>query len=116
MLDLLIILMYLSFIVALGAVAWATIRTMCIVGKTSGKTHGIPVRRIKICITVAVVLIMVLSYIIGNSQPIHINTAVYSDTFWLRTANMFVFTGVTAIIAAVLAMIFSYYKIALKVK
>lgn len=116
MLDLLIILMYLSFIVALGAVLWANIRTMCIVGKTSGKTHGIPVRRIKLGITLVVVVIMVLSYVIGNDSPIRINTITYGDAFWLRTANMFVFTGVTTIIAAIVAMLFSYYKIARNIK
>lgn len=111
MIDLLIILMYLFLAATLAATVWAVVRRLRMVGKTSGKLHGIAVRKINLSVEISVAVILVLSCLIGSTDAIHINTKLYSDTFWLRAANMFVFTGVTAIVVAACAMIISYINI-----
>ena len=110
MIDLLIILMYIVLAAAVAAVAWATVRTMRIVGKTSGMSNGIPVRKINLIVGCSVVVMLVLSFIIGSTAPLTINTHQYIDTFWLRTSNMFVFTGIVAIIAAFAATAFCFWR------
>ena len=110
MLDILLILIYLIIVAALATTAWAVVRTMRIVGKTSGKSHGIPVRRINITVCAAVIIVMLLSFIIGSTDPMHINTQTYGNAFWLRMSNMFVFTSITAIVVAAVTMIYSTYK------
>lgn len=109
MVEILLILIYITIAAALAATAWAVFRTFRIIGKTSGRTHGIPVRIINCVVVLCTIIVMALSFIIGSTEPLHINTLVYSDTFWLRMSNMFVFTGVTAIIAGACAMAYSYY-------
>lgn len=111
MIDLLIILMYLFVAATLAATAWAVVRRLRLVGKTSGKLHGIPVRRINICVETGVAIVLLLSCLIGSTDAIHINTQLYSDVLWLRASNMFVFTGVTVIAVAACAMIISYINI-----
>lgn len=116
MVDVLIILMYIAISVAICSTLWSIYYRIRVVGRTSGMVHGIPVRRINIIVVSAIVLIMLLSFIIGDTQPLHINAKTFSDTFWLRMSNMFVFTGITAILAATCSMIYSYYIIIRKKK
>jgi len=114
MIDFFLIIIYLVIAVALCAVMWSVLRTMKIVGKTSGKAHGIPVRRINIAICASIVIIMILSFIIGSTDPMHINAQSYNNTFWLRMSNMFVFTGISTITVAAIAMAYCFYIVEVK--
>lgn len=116
MVDVLIVLMYIAISVAICSALWSIYYRIRIVGHTSGKVHGIPVRRINIIVISAITLIMLISFIIGDTRPLHINAHTFSDAFWLRMSNMFVFTGVTAVLAATCSMIYSYYTIIRKKK
>lgn len=107
MIGFLLIIIYIVIAAALGATAWAVIRTMKIVGKTSGKANGIPVRKINLCVTGIVLAFMILSFVVGSTEPLKINAVKFTDIFWLRTSNMFVFSGVATIIGAAAAMIYS---------
>lgn len=108
MIDIVIILMYIAVAAALGATVWAVVRTMLVVGKTSGKIHGVPVRRINVITITIVILSLLLSFAFANTSPMHINATEYNDVFWLRVANMFVFTGTLTIAIAALATLFNF--------
>lgn len=110
MIDLIIILMYITIAAALAATAWAMVRTAKVIGKTSGKVHGVPVRRIKIAVCSIVVLSLCLSYAFASTTGLRINTALYTDTFWLRTANMFTFTLTVAIGIAAIATVYNFIR------
>lgn len=110
MIDLIIILMYLSLVSIAGVTAWAVFRTIRIVGKTSGVVHGVPVRKIQMVLCAAFLLILLLSYLFASTEPLHINTKTFADTFWLRMANMFVFTGTLSIVAAGCATLYNFIK------
>lgn len=110
MIELIIILMYIALGSALAATLWAVVRTLRVVGKTSGKVHGVPVRKIKIITWASIAAALIISLTCMSTQPIHINTTTYSDTFWLRMANMFVFTSTFAISAAAIATIYNVIK------
>lgn len=110
MIDLIIILMYIALAATIGVTIWSVTRTMRIIGKTSGMVHGVPVRKISIIVTAGTLLLLILSFAFGSTAPMRINAATYTDTFWLRMANMFVFTGVTAIIVAAAATIYNFVK------
>lgn len=110
MIDVLIILMYLTLSAALLSIIWAVVRTMRLVGKTSGKTHGVPVRRIKIALSITVILLLTLSFAFASTSPLTINTTKFEDVFWLRMSNMFVFTGLVSILIATAATLFSFIR------
>lgn len=102
--------MYIAITSALGATLWAMFRTYRVIGKTSGMTHGVPVRKIKLCVSALIVILLLLSYAFASTAPIHINTTEYADAFWLRIANMLVTTGILAIITATAATIYNIIK------
>lgn len=108
--DIIIILMYIALSAALGATAWAMYRTNKVIGRTSGRTHGVPVRKINVTVCVIIMASLILSFAFASTSPLCINTSEYADTFWLRTANMFVFTGIMAIILAAGATIYNVIK------
>lgn len=110
MIELIIILMYIALGAALGTTLWAIIRTIRIIGKTSGRVHGVPVRRIKILTWATIIAVVIISLTCMSTEPLHINTATYSDTFWLRMANMFVFTSTFVICIATIATIYNVIK------
>lgn len=110
MIDALIILMYLSLAAALVVTAWAVWRSVRIVGKTSGRTHGIAVRRINATVAVSVIIILALSFALAPTAPIHLAAATYADTLWLRAANMFVATASIALAAATVSAVYSLLR------
>lgn len=110
MIDVLIIIMYAVLAAALGVTVWAVWRTVRIVGKTSGRVHGIVVRRINVCVSVGVAVLLALSFAVADTAPLRINTEAYGDTLWLRVANMFVTTATVALAAAAIAATYSLFR------
>lgn len=101
--------MYLTIAAALVTTAWAVIRTARTIGHTSGKVHGVPVRKINITTWSLILVALLFSVTCLNTEPLTINTTTYTDTFWLRIANMCVFTSTFAIIIATGVTLFNIY-------
>lgn len=99
--------MYLSLAAAFGATAWAVWRALRIVGRTSGRVHGIAVRRINVAVAVSVAVVLALSFAFADTAPMHINAEDYTDRLWLRVANMFVTTATLVAAAATASALFS---------
>lgn len=110
MIDVLIILMYLSIAAALAVTAWAVWRTVRIIGKTSGRTHGIAVRRINATVAVSVIVILALTFTLAPTAPIHLAATTYTDALWLRASNMFVATATIALAAATVSAVYSLLR------
>lgn len=102
--------MYVAIAAAVGSTLWAMYRTFRVIGKTSGMTHGVPVRKIKLCVYAVILFMLLLSFACADTDAMRVNTVEYTDTFWLRIANMFVFTGTIAIVMATGATLFNIYK------
>lgn len=111
MIDLIIILMYIAIAAAILATVWAVVRTARVVGRTSGMVHGVPVRKINIAVMATIALTLLLSFAFADTQPMHIGSSVFNDAFWLRMANMFVFTATIAIVIATAATIYNFLRL-----
>ena len=61
MVDILIFIMYVALTLALGSAIWSICRKIRVVGKTSGKVHGIPMRAVIIVITVLLVSLLAVT-------------------------------------------------------
>lgn len=68
--------------------------------------NGIPAARIAAAVAAGTLLIAVVTFAAGSSRPMTVNGNTYTDAFWLKTADMFVFTSLLLIIAAVGAVAF----------
>ncbi|MBQ9092598.1 MAG: hypothetical protein IJY03_01155 [Prevotella sp.] len=109
MIELLIILMYIAVAAILCVTLWSVYHTVNIVGKTSGISNGINVRKICIAVRTGMFVMLVLSFALASTEPIDIGVTKYGDSFWLRMSNMLVFTGCMAIALAGGAALYSFY-------
>lgn len=107
MIELLITTMYIALFLALSALTWSIVRRMVITRKASGIVNHIPVRRIRILVSILVITTLTLSYALSNTEPIHIGKQIYDEELWLRTANMLVTTGIAVISIATVTIITS---------
>jgi len=53
------------------------------------------------------VLLLVLTFLFGSSAPMTINGKQYAQTLWLKTADMFIFTALAMLVAAIAAVAYS---------
>ncbi len=70
------------------------------------ESNGIPYRRIGSCIGIGVLVCLAITYALGSGNPMSINGKVYTDMFWLKIADMFVFTAIILLVVSIGAMIF----------
>lgn len=102
----LIVFQVLLVIAAVAVTIAATLHGLRKSNREDRTVNGIPAARIAVIIAVATLLTAVVTFAIGSSQPMTINGNTYTDSFWLKTADMFVYTSLLLIIAAVGAVVF----------
>lgn len=103
--DMVIILMWAVLLAAIGIAGWSMARIIRSHSTSSGKQFGIPVRKISMCIAGTTAVLMLLSFLLSSTEAIRINGNNYTDTFWLRTAGMFVVSCGILLTAAIIAVI-----------
>ena len=67
--------------------------------------------RIAYIISGSVVLLLVLTFLLGSSAPMTINGEQYAQTMWLKTADMFIYTALIMLIAAIAAVAYTSLNI-----
>ena len=108
--DVMLGLMYLVLVIACVVTAfsvWHGLRTR---RKGSDVVNGVPAGRIGWLVAVGFVVIMVLTFALGSTQPILTNGTLLTDTFWLRTADMFIYTSIILIIGCFVSAIISRFR------
>ena len=93
MIDILIILIYITLGAAITLTLWSIVRKVRTIGKVSGKRHGIPVTMINIVVNTLAIAILAVSYLIGDTETMIVNNSEYSDKVWLSVTDMFVTTA-----------------------
>lgn len=68
--------------------------------------NGIPYRRLCRLVGLGLAACLGLTFALGSSTPMSINGKDYTDTLWLKVADMFVFTSIILLVIAIGAMIF----------
>ncbi|MBQ2497240.1 MAG: hypothetical protein II509_01125, partial [Prevotella sp.] len=56
-------------------------------------------------------LLLLVTFLIASSASLNINGKPFTDTFWLRLADMFIISTAVLIVVAVVALIFSKLRI-----
>lgn len=106
----------LMLVMVLGAIIislWTVWRSLKIRGKGEQTVNNIPAKKISYTITGGVLVILLLTFLFGSSDPMEINGMEYTDAFWLRTADMLINTIIIIIIAAAIAVLLgatNYYR------
>ena len=74
--------------------------------KSDAVVNGVPVRRIFRFTWLGTLLVLVLTFLVGSSDPMLINGEHYADWIWLKLSDMFVITSILMLVAGVGAVIF----------
>lgn len=78
--------------------------------KSAAVVNNVPAARIAYIVSGSVVLLLVLTFLFGSSAPMTINGKQYAQTLWLKTADMFIFTALAMLVAAVAAVAYSSFN------
>ena len=103
--DVLIILMWLFLIGGVGLAVYSMIRDYR-GAKSEAVVNGVPVRRIFRITWLGTLAILVLSFLLGSSDPMLINGENYADWIWLKLSDMFVITSLLMLVAGIGAVCF----------
>ena len=68
--------------------------------------NNVPARRISVAVILGTALLLVLTYAFSSTDALLVNGERFTDTFWLRTAGMFIGTSLLLIVVAVGAVVF----------
>ena len=98
--DVLIVLMWLFLIGGVGLAVYSMIRDYR-GAKSEAVVNGVPVRRIFRITWLGTLAILVLSFLLGSSEPMLINGENYADWIWLKLSDMFVITSLLMLVAGI---------------
>ncbi len=89
---------------------WSLVRGLKIRGKGEKQENNVPVKKIGYSVTVGTVLLLLLTFLMGSSDPMSINGVPYTHVFWLKVADMLISSSLVLMVVAVGAMIFGATK------
>lgn len=108
--DLMLWLMYLMLGAAMLVTAcsvWHGLRTR---RKGDDIINGVPAGKIGWCVAIGFVACLVVTFLLGSSQPVFTNGVVFSDIFWLKATDMFIYTAILLIIGCFVSAIISRFR------
>lgn len=104
--DIMMSVAYFLIMVTVSVTIVSAIRSIKLRGRANVVVNGIPTTKIFL-ITVALLLLsMIVTFMLGSTEMLRVNGEPYSNRFWLRTADMFIFTSVVLILVAILAIVY----------
>ena len=108
--DVMLGLMYLMVAVALGVTAYSVRHTLRTRQQGDDIVNGVPAGRIGWCVAIALVVCLVITFLLGSSSPVITNGVRFTDTFWLKTTDMFIYTSILLIIGCFVSAIVSRFR------
>jgi len=73
----------------------------------TGDSNGIPVRRIAWATSLGTAALLGITFLCGSSKGLLINQKIFDDTFWLKTADMFIASSAILIVVALVLVVVS---------
>ena len=115
MIDVLLFSLYGLLALAAVLTTWSTVRSL-LLGRGEAVEWGVPVRLVGWLIVVGLVVVLVLTFALGDVSPLTINGRTFSDGLWLRVADMLINTSLVLIIVAVAGVLFGVSGLSRKLK
>ena len=108
--DIMLWLMYIAIVVAVIVTIVSMIRTVRLRTKDEGVVNGVPRTRMAWIVIVAFLLCLVLTFLLGSAEPVRTNGKLFTDTFWLKAADMFIYTSLILIIGCFAGVVLSRFR------
>ena len=101
--------MYLALAVAILVTAYSVWHGLRFRRKGDDVVNGVPAGRIGWIVAIGFVLCLAITFVLGSTKPILTNGQLLTDTFWLRVADMFIYTSIILIIGCFVSAIVSRF-------
>ena len=111
--DGVIFLMAVLLLTAVSVAVVSITKTVRKTGKGEAVSNGIPVRKISIAIISVTIVLLALTFLSGPTGGLLINGNNFTDTLWLKMADMFINTSLILIVIAVVSVLYGatrYYR------
>lgn len=106
LIDIELALVYVALLIALVFMAGSALRSFRLRDKSQDVVNNIPVTKIGYATLALLIVCLGLTFLLGSSKPITLNDETYTSTFWLKAADMFIYTSLILILIAVGAVIY----------
>ena len=103
-------LMYITVVVAVVVTIVSVMRTLRLRTKDDEVVNGVPRTRLAWIVGVAFLLCLVLTFVLGSSEPVKTNGKLFTDTFWLKATDMFIYTSLILIIGCFAGVVLSRFR------
>ena len=108
--NVIIILSYLLIIGTLALTVFSLVMAYRNRNKSAAVVNNVPAARIAYIISGGVVALFILTFLFGSLAPMVINGEQFTQTLWLKTADMFIFTAIAMLVVAIAAVAYSSIK------
>ena len=108
--DIMLWLMYIAVAVAVIVTVVSMVRTVRLRTKDDEVVNGVPRTRMAWVVVVAFLLCLGLTFMLGSSEPVRTNGQLFTDTFWLKAADMFIYTSLILIIGCFVGVVLSRFR------
>ena len=108
--DIMLWLMYIAIVVAVIVTIVSMARTVRLRTKDEEVVNGVPRTRMAWIVIVAFLLCLVLTFLLGSSEPVRTNGELFTDTFWLKAADMFIYTSLILILGCFAGVVLSRFR------
>lgn len=110
MVDIILIVVYLMLTATVGVLIFSVVRSGSMGGKSFMVVNGIPVGKISAAIAVALVAVLGITFTLGSDNVLSVNGKTYSECFWLKAADMFIYTSALMLIAASALVVYGIFR------
>jgi len=108
--DIMLWLMYIAVAAALIVTVVSVLKTVRFRTKDDEVVNGVPRTRMAWIVGIAFLLCLVLTFLLGSSEPVRTNGKLFTDTFWLKVTDMFIYTSLILIIGCFAGVVLSRFR------
>ncbi|MBO6030988.1 MAG: hypothetical protein J6Q22_05910 [Prevotella sp.] len=103
-------LMYIAVAMAIIVTVVSVVRTVRFRTKDDEVVNGVPRTRMAWIVGIAFLLCLALTFLLGSSEPVRTNGKLFTDTFWLKATDMFIYTSLILIIGCFAGVVLSRFR------
>ena len=108
--DIMLWLMYIAMAVAIGVTLWSVVKTLRMRTKDDEVINGVPQTRIAWTTAFCFMACLVVTWLLGSSEPLTTNGTLFTSKFWLKAVDMFIYTSIILIIGCLAGVIVSRFR------
>ena len=108
--DIMLWLMYVAVAAAVVVTVVSMVRTLRLRTKADEVINGVHRNRLALIVAAGFLLCLALTFLLGSSEPVTTNGKRFTDVFWLKATDMFIYTSLILIIGCFAGVILSRFR------